>query len=84
MTTPEEISFQADLDRLRAAVGPAALQEGSRRGIGDAMLERALLQAMAANDPPLWRRDPSVVFWSEPATPRWEWDSDDEEFSARP
>jgi hypothetical protein len=73
--TPEEIAFRADMDRLRAAVGPAALEEAARRGVGEQMLTDALLRAIAANDPPLWRRDPSVVMWSEPAKPGWGWDT---------
>lgn len=75
--TPEDIAFQADLDRLRAELGPAALEEAARRGIGDQMLNDAQNTALAANDPPLARRDPSVVFWSEPAQEGWGWEDDE-------
>ena len=76
--TPEDIAFAADMDRLRAAVGSAALEEAARRGIGDQMLNDAMNAALAANDPPLWRLDPSVVFWSEPAEPGWGWEENNE------
>jgi hypothetical protein len=65
--TPEDLAFAADLDRLRAAVGADRLEEAQRRGVGDDMLEQALL---------VHRRDASVVFWSRPAEPNWR--SDDE------
>ena len=75
--TPEDVAFAADMDRLRAAVGPAALDEAARRGIGDQMLNDAYLRIMEANDPPLTRRDPSVVFSSEPPEPGWGWNEGD-------
>lgn len=77
-SAPEDPAFEADLDRLRAAVGPAALEEAARRGVGDEMLEEALLRAIATNDPDFRRRDPSVVFWSERPRPGWGWEDDGE------
>lgn len=62
--SPEQVAFEADLDRLRAAVGPAALEEASRRGIGDQMLVQALLSTMDAAEaaqlgsPMRWWRTP--------------------------
>lgn len=76
---PEDLAFEADMDRLRAQVGALRLEEAARRGVGDEMLTDALERAIAANDPPLWRRDPSVVFWSEPAKPGWGWDENNQE-----
>ena len=65
---PEQVAFEADLDRLRAAVGTAALAEASRRGIGEQMLTDALLGAMAANElaefrgsVDLWRGRPKTA-----------------------
>lgn len=48
--TPEDVAWLAARDRLRAAVGPAALEEGLRRGIGDAMLTDALVKVMEARE----------------------------------
>lgn len=75
-----DAAFQADLDRLRAAIGQGALGEASsRRGLGDQMMFDALSRTLEANDRPLWRTDPSAVMWGSPATPGWGWDPDDDE-----
>jgi hypothetical protein len=73
-----DMQFQAALDQLRAQVGPARLEEAQRREIGEQMLEQALNAALATNDPPLWRRDPSVVMWMKAAEPNWGWDENNE------
>jgi hypothetical protein len=72
--TPEEIAFEADLERLKAAVGPAALEEAARREIGDQMLTEAYLRIMDANELDELKR--SVDLWSRPAEPGWGWDDE--------
>jgi hypothetical protein len=70
-TTPEEIAFRADMDRLRAQAGAARLEEASRRGIGDQMLTDALLRIMDANE--MDERARRFNLWSRPAEPGWGW-----------
>lgn len=41
MSDDVDESFAAAMERLRAAVGPEALAEGERRGIGRQMLDQA-------------------------------------------
>jgi hypothetical protein len=72
---PEDLAFEADLDRLRAQVGAARLEEGARRGIGDQMLTDALLATMAANEQARHMR--SRDLWSRPAEPNWGWEDDE-------
>jgi hypothetical protein len=70
-TDPEHIAWLAARDQLAAAVGPDRLAEAEKRDVGGQMLIDALERAVAANDAPLWRRDPSVVMWSEKPKPGW-------------
>jgi hypothetical protein len=74
--TPEDLAFAAQLDRLRAAVGPARLEEAARRGIGDQMLEQALLGVMDGADN-VARRE-SHDLWSKSAEPNWGWEENNE------
>jgi hypothetical protein len=41
-TPNEDAAFQADMDRLRAQIGAARLEEAARRGIGEQMLQAAM------------------------------------------
>jgi hypothetical protein len=78
MTTPEEIAFQADLDRLRAQVGPAALEEAQRRGVGEQMLNDALNRVMEVRQAELDELYSSRGFWSATPEPGWKVKNDDE------
>lgn len=73
--TPEDVSFRADMDRLRAQVGAARLAEAERRDIGGQMLNDALNSALAANETARHMR--SRDLWSRPAEPGWGWDDTD-------
>lgn len=70
--TPEDAAFAADLDRLRAQLGAAALAEAQRRGIGDDMWTDALLRVMDANELERFRGD--ISLWSRPAEEGWDLD----------
>jgi len=61
-----DAAFQADMDRLKAQVGAAALAEAQRLGVGDQMMTDALIRAIAANDAP-----PDGM-WSRPAEEGWQ------------
>jgi hypothetical protein len=69
---PEHVAWLAARDRLRAAVGPAALAEAARRDIGTQMLFDAGARIMDANE--MDERMKAIEFWSRPAEPNWGWD----------
>ncbi len=74
--TPEHISWLAARDRLRAAVGPAALEEAARRDIGTQMLFDAGARIMAASEMAEHMR--SRDLWSRPAEPNWGWEEEND------
>lgn len=74
--TPED-AFGADMDRLRAEVGAARLEEAERRGIGEQMLTDALFGVMAADEAA--ERMKSMEFFCRPAEPGWGWEENNGE-----
>jgi hypothetical protein len=73
----DEFDMDAEFARLRAEMGAPPADDPGWNYLGEEMLIDALERAVASNDPDLRRRDPSVVFWSQPAKPGWGWDDNE-------
>ena len=73
--SPEQVAFEADLDRLRAQVGAARLAEAETRDVGLQMLFDAADRTMAANEAA--ERMKSIHWFQRPAEPGWGWDDNE-------